>query len=989
VTFRTPGFGRRLRTGRSRLLLPVVTILAVLVMLFLVFTAVWTDLLWYRSVGFSSVYTTQLRTKVVLFVGAGLFVALVVGLNMVIAYRLRPPYHTLSVEQQSLERYRLAIDPYRKIITLAGLGLLGLLTGSTAAGQWRLWLAFTNRTPFGTKDPQFHQDISFFVFTYPFLRMILGYLFFTVIFSIFVAIVVHYLYGGLRLQSAGDRASPGARVHMSVLLGTFVLLKAVAYWFDRWGLAHSERGVVTGPSYTDVNAVLPAKTILAVIAVLCALLFFANIWWRGAMLLGVSLGLLLLSAILVGAVYPAMIQQFQVKPNEAGKEAPYIDRNIKATRAAYGVDRAEVSANYSAQTTPSESELAKEASTVAGVRLLDPALVSKTYQQLQQIRGFYRFPDQLDIDRYPSQDGTVHDTVVSVRELTGPPQDQNNWINRHLIYTHGYGFVAAPGNEVDPSGLPAFSAKDMPPTGPLVQQTGLKEPRVYFGENSPEYSIVGAPPGTRPTELDFPESGGTGQKNTTYTGNGGVSVGSFINRLLYAVKYGEPNMLLSGSVNDRSQILYHRDPRERIERVAPFLNLDGNPYPAVVGGRILWIVDAYTMSDGYPYSEKRSLAEATMDTATAARRVARQPTDNINYMRNSVKATVDAYSGAVTLYTWDDKDPILRTWKKAFPGTVKPQSAISPELRQHLRYPNDLFKVQRDILSRYHVRDAQAFYGGQDFWNIPNDPTDSRHVKQPPYYLSLKMPGDSAPSFSLTTTFVPRQRPNMAAFMAVDASPTGGSYGRLRILQLPGNTAIQGPGQAQNTFNSDAKLSQDLNLLRGQGQATAVTNGNLLSLPFGGGFLYVQPVYVQAAQTAGQEPYPILRRVAVMFGNQVGFGPSLQDALNQVFKGAAPPSTGAPPGQGAGQGAGQLTGAMRAAIAQATEAYEAGQRALAKTPQDWQEYGRQQQRLKEALDRLGQLQSQAPAAGSSPAANGGGATPSPSPSPSASPSPGG
>jgi uncharacterized protein len=957
VTFRTPGFGRRLRTGRSRLLLPVAAILAVLVLLFLVFTSVWTDLLWYRSVGFSAVYTTQLQTKVLLFLGAGLLVALAVGANMIIAYRTRPPYHTLSMEQQSLERYRLAVEPYRKLIVVIGLGVLGLLTGSSAAGQWRLWLAFTHRTPFGIKDPQFGEDISFFVFTYPFLRLVLSYLFFTVVFSIVVAVVVHYLYGGLRLQSAGEKASPAARVHLSVLLGTFVLLKAVAYWFDRWGLAFSQRGVVTGPSFTDVNAVLPAKTILAVIAVICAVLFFANIWRRGAMLLGVSLGLLLLSAILVGTVYPALIQQFQVKPNEAGKEAPFIDRNIKATRSAYGVDRVEVTENYTAQTTPARDELAKEAATTSGVRLLDPALVSKTYQQLQQIRGFYKFPDQLDIDRYPGKDGRTHDTVVSVRELTGPPPQQDNWINRHLIYTHGYGFVAAPGNEVDPNGLPNFQAKDMPPTGPLVQQTRLSEPRVYFGENSPEYSIVGAPKGSKPTELDYPESGGSGQKNTTYLGNGGVPVGSLFNRLLYAVKYSEPNMLLSGSVNDKSRILYHRDPRERISRVAPFLTLDGNPYPAVVGGRIQWIVDAYTASDGFPYSELLSLGDATRDTATETQGIARQPRDQINYMRNSVKATVDAYSGEVTLYTWDDKDPILRTWKKAFPGTVKPQSAIKPELRQHLRYPNDLFKVQREILSRYHVTDAQAFYGGQDFWNIPNDPTNSRHVKQPPYYLSLKMPGDPAPAFSLTTTFVPRQRPNMAAFMAVDATP-GPAYGRLRVLQLPGNTTIQGPGQAQNTFNADAKLSTELNLLRGQGDATAVLNGNLLSLPFGGGFLYVQPVYVQAAQNAGQEPYPILKRVAVMFGNQVGFGPSLQDALNQVFKGAAPP-TQPPPGGDSGEDAGALTPEMRAAISEAGDAYEAAQKALAKSPQDWQEYGRQQQRLKEALDRLSQLESSA------------------------------
>ncbi|WP_242454168.1 UPF0182 family protein [Bailinhaonella thermotolerans] len=972
---------------RPRLLIPVAIALVAVVALFFVFAGIWTDWLWFESVNFSSVFSTMLLTQATLFVLGALLMVGIVGGNMLLAYRLRPMFAmSMFGGQQGVERYRLAVDPHRKLIFLIAMGVLALFTGSSTSGQWKTWLQFVNRTPFGEKDAQFGLDVSFFAFTYPFIRLVLGFLFAAVVLAAIAATVVHYLYGGFRLQSPGGlRATRGARAHLAVLLGVFVLLKGVAYWVDRYGLAFSDRGFVEGPSYTDITAVLPAKAILASIAVICAALFFAAVVRPGGMLPGVGFGLLVLSAILIGGVYPALVEQFQVKPNQQGKEAPYIAKNIQATRKAYGVDKAEVT-NYDAKITASSQELANEAATISGVRLLDPALLARTYQQLQQIRGFYQFPDQLDIDRYPDATGAIRDTVVAVREISGPPAQQDNWINRHLVYTHGYGFVAAPGNKVDQYGLPAFEAGDMPPTGDLVKQTGLKEPRVYFGENSPVYSIVGGPKGGKSIELDYPETGGSGQQNTTYAGNGGVPMGSFFNRLLFAAKFGEKNLLLSGDINEKSQILYTRNPRERINKVAPFLTLDGDPYPAIVGGRIVWIVDGYTTSDGYPYSQSRSLQDATRDTATETGGLARQPRDRINYIRNSVKATVDAYNGTVTLYEWGKKDPVLQTWMKAFPGVVKPESAISPELRQHLRYPNDLFKVQRDVLSKYHVTDPDAFYGGQDFWNIPNDPTERGNMRQPPYYLSLKMPGDSAPSFSLTTAFVPQKRPNMAAFMAVDATP-GASYGRLRILQLPGNTAIQGPGQAQNTINADPKVSTELNLLRGSpgtNSATQVLNGNLLTLPFGNGLLYVQPVYVQAAPREGQEPYPILKKVALMFGNKVGFGDTLGDALKQVFGDApvTPEGDRPPPGQQQPGETSTLTPGVLSAIEAAQKAFQAGEDALAK--KDLAGYAKAQADLKAALKRLEEerdkARTPAPASTGTPAPTPAG-TPAPTPSP--------
>ncbi len=958
---------------RPRLLLPVAIAIVAVVALFFLFAGIYTDYLWYESVDYTAIFSGVVVTQILLFiVGAVLMVGLVGG-NMLLAYRMRPMFGPgMFGGASGADRYRMALDPHRKLIFLIGVAVLALFSGSSFAGQWKTWLEFLNATPFGEKDAQFGMDLSFFMFTYPFLRMVLNFLFTAVILATILAAIVHYLYGGFRLQSPGVHASRAARVHLSVLLGVFVLLKAVAYWVDRYGLVFSDRGFAYGASYTDVNAVLPAKTILAIIALICAALFFAGIVRSGGMLPGVAFGLLVLSAILIGGVYPALVEQFQVRPNQQDREQVYIKRNIEATRKAYGIDKTEV-IEYRAQGDASKVNVTADSS-ISGVRLLDPNLVAKTYQQKQRIRGYYDFHDPLDVDRYPDESGKMRDTVVAVRELTGPPKEQDNWINRHLVYTHGYGFVAAPGNEVDSQGLPDFDAKDMPVTGSLAERTKLKESRIYFGESpaAPEYVIVGGDrkPGQ---ELDYPESSGTGQQNTTYAGKGGVPVGSFLNRLLYAAKYGETNLLLSGDINDKSKILYERNPQARIAKVAPFLSLDDNPYPAVVDGRVVWIADAYTTSNSYPYSDSRSLEEMTRDTVTDPRLVVQQPRDKINYMRNSVKATVDAYDGTVTLYAWDDKDPILQTWRKVFPGVIKPRTEMPQALSDHLRYPEALFKVQRDVLSRYHIEDPNAFYSGQDFWNVPNDPSSGgRDIKQPPYYLSVKMPNTTEPTFSLTTTFVPRQGPNLAAFMSVDATP-GDDYGKLRILRMPSNTTIPGPGQVQNNFQN--KFSGELNLLNIGG--AKVRYGNLLTLPFADGLVYIEPVYVETAASPGQEPYPILRRVLVSYGDKVGFSDTLQGALEQVF-GAGTQQT--PPDTTKPQLPAQPSTALSQAIDEAQKAYDRAQKALTASPPNWTEYGEAQKALKAALDKV--KSASAPAATPAPTSS---ATPSPVPSGTATP----
>ncbi len=974
MTFRTPAFGRRLGTGRTRIVLPALVALAVLLVAFLIFTAVYTDLLWYRSIGFSEVYTTQLQAKIVLFFGAGLLMSLVVGANVMVAYRLRPAYRPLSVEQQGLERYRSVIDPRRRMIAVSLLGLLGVLTGSSVAGQWPVWLAFLNRTPFGVEDPQFHKDVSFYVFTYPFMRLVLGVVFATVILSILAAVMVHYLYGGLRLQGPGDKASPPARAHLSVLFGLFILLKAVAYWFDRYGLMHSERGVATGASYTDVNALLPAKTILAVIALLCAAMFFSNLLRRGMMLPGVGFTLLVLSAILLGGVYPLLIQQFQVKPDELAKEREYIARNIKFTRAAYGVDGAKV-VPYGTQPVTDKKQLQEDADKLGGVRVLDPNVVGETFQQLQRIRPFYQFPDTLDVDRY-QVDGKLVDTVVALRELSGAPAGQRSWVKDHMVYTHGYGFVSAYGDRFD-SREPAFITRDMPASPD--QRIQVAKPEIYFGERSPKYSVVG---GQGQQELNYPDNSESGQQSSTYAGQGGVRIDSFLNKLLYSAKFQDKNLLLSGAINKDAKILYDRTPRQMVQKAAPWLTLDGDPYPAVVNGRILWIVDGYTTSSSYPYSEEMSLGEATRDTITDTRSaVARQANDHINYMRNSVKATVDAYDGTVHLYQWDENDPVTKTWMKVFDNTVQPRSSIPPELEAHFRYPQDLFKVQRKVLTKYHVTDPSAFYNGEGFWEVPQDPT-VKGKRQPPYYQSLRMPGQDTESFSLTTVFNPRNNPQLAAFMAVGSTP-GRDYGQIQILQMPRNAQPPGPGQVQNSFETDSKVKSDLFALRQGGTKTVA--GNLLTIPFGGDLLYVEPMYTKAAGGAEQQPYPIMGKILVRYGESIAAADTLQDALKQVLGGAgAPAQPGAPPQSPGAPGGQQLSAAAQKAIGDLNKAVTDYENAQKKG--DYPGMGEAWKRIKDAQAALAAAGKTAPKTSPSPAPSPSGSPPgSPSPSPSATP----
>ncbi|WP_306970597.1 UPF0182 family membrane protein [Streptomyces afghaniensis] len=969
--------GPRIRVGRPsrrvRTLLMTLGVLAVLGMVFTMFAGFWTDWLWYRSVNYSSVFTTTLWTKIGLFFVFGLLMALAVGVNIWLAHRLRPPLSAMSMEQQNLDRYRMGIAPYKKWLLLGITALVGLIAGASASGQWRTWLMWVNGVPFGQKDPQFKLDVSFYAFDLPWYRFLLGFGFAAAILSVIAAALTHYLYGGLRVTSPGARATAAATGHLSVLIGVFVALKAVAYWLDRYGLAVKSSDFRatdnwTGLRYVDANAYLPAKTILFCIAVICALLFFATLWRRTWQLPVIGFGLMVLSAILIGGLYPAIVQKFQVQPNEQAKEAPYVEKNLEATRKAYGIDGTKVTDYSGTSKTEDKTTLRDDVGSTASIRIMDPNIVSPTFQQLQQIRNYYAFPNNLDVDRY-AKDGKDQDTVIGLRELNLAGIPKKNWINNHFRYTHGYGVVAAEGTSADAQGRPNFTESDLPSEGDL----GTYEQRVYYGEKTTTYSIVGGPQ----KEIDYSDD--NGEKTTSYKGDSGVNLSNPVNRAAYAVAFGEPQILYSGAIGDGSRILYNRTPKERVEAVAPWLTIDGDAYPAVVNGRIEWIVDAYTTTNGYPYSSRTTLGDTTADslTATNDNRAVVAQQNQVNYIRNSVKATVDAYTGEVKLYQWDTKDPVLKTWMKAFPDTVKPKGEISKGLMDHLRYPQDLFKVQRELLTRYHVKDATTFLSGSEVWQVPDDPTNRSGNAVPPYYLSMKMPDQKAQAFSLTTTFTPNGRDNLSAFMAVDAEAGASDYGKIRILKLPTNTTVNGPKQVQSQFNSQEDIAESIRLLRGGD--SEVEYGNLLTVPLDGGLLYVEPVYVRG----GGLKYPLLRKVLVTYGGQTAFENTLDDALNKIFgtEGQAPEppdegDTTTPPPTSANP-------TVQQALEDAQKAFDAGQEAL--KDNDWEAYGRAQKDLEDALKRAEDAQSEAGRGG----AGGGESKPSASPSakPSGSPSP--
>lgn len=948
--------------GRRSPLATTFAVLAVLILLLGLISQFWTEVLWYRQTGYAEVYTGRLSTQAGLFLVAAVLVGGGVLASMLLAYRRRPLDAWAAGHLAGMERYRLGLEPLRRTVAFVIPGALGLFAGSVAMRHWQEALLFLHARRFGTRDPQFHQDVGFYVFRLPMWQFGVHLLTAALVLSLVAGLATHYVYGGVRVAGDRPKATPLARRHLGLLLAAGLGLQAVSYWLSRYNLLTQNGQYITGATYTGINATLPTRSMLACIALMVAALFvfaaFRGPWRLPA--LGVAL--MLLSSVLLGGLYPAMVQQFKVHPSATALEPKYIERGIAATRTAYGLDSLD-SSGYAPETSGQRGALSSEVQTAASIRIVDPKLVSPALNQVERKREYYSLPDPMDVDRY-TIGGKSRDTVIGVREMdvSNIPAGQRQWVNEHTVYTHGYGVVAAYGNRRQAGGWPALFQGGLPGSGDL----GKFEPRVYFGEKSNSYSIVGGRSGSAPAELDY--FSGT-QHNYSFTGDGGPRLSNPLTRLMFAVKFRDQNLLFTDAVNSRSQILYNRTPRERVEKVAPFLTVDGDAYPAVIDGRLKWIVDAYTTTNDYPYSQRQRLGDTTADTITRSSRSVNAATGEVNYLRNSVKATVDAYDGKVDLYSWDD-DPIIDAWKSTFPGAVKPMSAISGQLMSHLRYPEDMFKAQREVLSRYHVGDGGQFFSGTNFWKVPDNPegspaptTDSstEATNQPPYYLTLKMPKQSAAAFSLTTPFVlsgqsaQNSSELLTGYLAADsnAGSTPGrraaGYGKLRMLTISGQ--VDGPGQVENKFRTNPESQSELNLL--SQNSSQVELGNLLTLPIAKGMLYVQPVYVKSSSGVS---YSLLRKVLVNYGDSIGFADTLDAALNQVFGGDSGASAG-----DAGQNSGSQDGskskpkksqqtpqqALKAALSTASAALKESREALAKN--DFTAYGKAQAKLKDAI----------------------------------------
>lgn len=955
----------------------------------------WTEILWFQQMHATRILLTRWGVIAGLAV-VGVVLSVAVLRTMIgLAHR-----HRVSSKRgeaaANLRQYQDAIEPFKKLAFWLVALVLGIPAGLRLAEGWQTALTWLNATPFGKTDPIFGWDISFFVFTLPFLELVVSFLLHLVILSLVVSIVASYLYGGLQAVPRPHATVP-VRRHLGILAAVASVIIGVQYWIGRYSLLTQSGDNIDGAMYADVNATLPAHSILAAISIAVAALFLVAAFrgtWR---LPTIGVVVTVVAALVIGGAYPALIEQFRVRPNARSLNAPYIQHNIDATLDAYGLDDLDYQ-TYDATTSAQPGQLREDSESTSQIRLLDPQVIRKTVQQLQQSRPYYSFDSGFFVDRY-TINGERRDTVISMRELNlaGLSQEQQNWVNRHTVYTHGFGVVAAYGNSITSDGLPSYWEQSIPSKGEI----GEYEPRVYFSQSAPDYSIVGGPEGTPNQELDYPDDNAPGgQVSTTFKGNGGPSVGNFWNKLLYSIKFGSTDIFFSSQTNEESQILYDRDPLLRVAKVAPYLTLEQKAYPAVVDTdgdpstpkRLVWVVDAYTTTDSYPYAQHQSLSSSTVDSRSQS--VGQYIQENsINYMRNSVKAIVDAYDGSVRLFQWDEKDPILSTWMKIYPGSVESKQNISADLMGHLRYPEDMFKVQRDLLTSYHVRDASDFYTGGDRWRLAEETSTAATANgvstatmsssqqqavrvQPPYYLTMQMPGQQSAEFSLTSVFVPggeSKREAMAGFLAVD-SETGSEagkvregYGKLRLIALPSSTTVPGPGQIQNAYDTNQTIASQLNVLNLSD--STVIRGNLLTLPVGGGLLYVQPVYIQGS---GGANYPVLRFVLTAFGNRVGFAPTLAESLDQTFGGdsaakVAGDDQSTDKNKGGGdqqnQAESEPSKQLASALQDANQAIQDGQNALKNN--DWAAYGESQKRLNDALTKAIDAQKKLDAQGGS------------------------
>ncbi len=867
----------------------------------------WTDYLWFDSVGFGSVWRTLIFSRVLLVIIATLVAFSLLFLNLVLADRLSPPQSLVagSPDEEIVERFQQWVRSRRLRFRLAVSGFFGLLIGLGAGAWWEDWLLFQNSEKFGIVDPVFNNDVGFYVFTVPFYRDLFGWGFQFFLITFLVIAAIHYLNGGVQIQPRVQRVSAGVKVHLSVLLAIIALFKAAGYWLDRFDLLYSSRGAVFGATHTDVSAQLPALNLLIGISVVAAILLLVNTRIRGWTLPAVAFGLWLVTSVALGGIWPAAVQRFSVQPDEINKELPFVERNIEFTRIAYGLDSVEVK-EFAASDALGADDIAGNSPTIDNIRLWDPSVLLTTFRQLQELQPFYQF-DDVDVDRY-MLDGELTQVMLAARELDTAGIPGGGWVNEHLVYTHGFGAVLSPANTVTSQGQPDFILKDINPDEGVPESVEVSQGRIYFGETvaSSDFVVVG----TKEQEVDFPIEASSGDGNgsellafTSYEGKGGVEMSSIFRRAAFALRFGDVNTLISGQITGDSRMLMVRNLRDRLEKAAPFLAADTDPYLVIdAEGHLVWVQDMYTVTDRYPYSTPADSTASTAGGVPAAGRlnVASGLPSDFNYIRNSVKATVDAFDGTITFYLFDDTDPIVRAYQGIFPDLFSEKDEMPPELLDHLRYPEDLFRVQSDVYTKYHVSDPRVFFNNGAPWDIARDPSttgsEAQRVSFPaenrpmvPYYLLMELPDETDLSYLLLQPFTAATRPNMVAFIVAKSDPD--EYGRLITFELPRESFVDGPGQIGARINQEPDISREFSLLSQGG--SEVIQGNMLVVPIAESIMYVQPIYVSAdpegsAAASDIAALPEVKFVIVVFGDRIVMRETLDESLQAVFGDAAP-----------------------------------------------------------------------------------------------------
>jgi uncharacterized protein len=929
----------------------VLVAVVVVFLLALSSTRFYTDLLWFQEVGFIAVLWRSLAVQFVVGAVVGIAVGVLLWLNLGLAARIAPSYRMPRLEviggPDPLDRVREQVGPYIKWLRFAAAAVVGLIAGLAASPGWQVYLLWRNRVEFGEVDPQFNRDIGFFVFELPFLDLLLSWAWIAVLLATIGAVAAHYFYGTIRPEGGLRAITPGALAHISVLLGMLAVIKAGQYLLGTYELNFSPRGTVTGASYTDVHAQLPALRLLAVISIISAVLFIVNIRFRRIELPLAAVGIWILTAVLAGGVWPWWVQRFLVDPQELERERPYIRRNIVATRQAYDLDQVQ-ERDFAASTDLSAQEVQGNEALLSNVRLWDPAILQEAYSSLQAIRTYYQFED-VDVDRYEIG-GETRQVLLSPRELSLDDLASNTqtWANLHLQYTHGYGLVASLANASTTAGQPEFLVKDVPGTvePPAQEALTVEQPygALYYGEafEPDQYSIVN----TRQEELDFPTEGAP--ERSSYAGSGGVRISNFLRRVAFTVRERDPNLMLSSLITSESKILIYRNVRERVRRVAPFLALDGDPYLAVADGRPQWIPDGSTSTAMYPSSPRFEATSILADTDSGVLQ------GTVNYVRNSVKVVVDAYDGTMKLHIVDEDDPLIGAWRNAFPELFTDDEP-SEDLQAHFRYPEDLFNIQSDVYLTYHMTDPDDYYSREDQWAIPtttgttSDGVETTEARTPPTYLLVQLPGETEQEFVLTRPFTPNNRPNMIAFMAAKSDPE--DYGELLTLRFPRQVTVLGPVQVDNLINQDVEISSLISLLSQRG--SQVQFGSLVILPIEDSILYVQPLFVTAANIG----IPELKRVVLVLGERVVIAESFDQAVARLFGIAvgepeepAPPPDGGPGPTGP---AAPPEGDLQALVQEAGRVYERAQAALADG--DFETYGRLIERVGELLDQAAEI----------------------------------